>query len=212
MHKQRQAEVERQRAIVARRTAAGLPASCFAGVFWTETESNWIMKISVPTAAPPSQRSKYIIKRMGLEEEAAARAYDETAREHFGANAHGGKAGTGGINSSTRWLNFPTAEEQTREAGGGPSYPDAMKAIAACEKTVTQRRADGQDTSPYHGVYWAKRDRRWHARLLGRDIDRNTICELTAAKAWDAEVRRLLGEDAHGKCTVRSDSKQAWGA
>ena len=88
------------------------------------------------------------------EEEEAARAYDAAARRLRGEKAHGGAHGGG------RWrLNFPTEAE----AAAADEEPADQEAAAGAEATVAQRKAAGQPSSPYAGVCWDKKQRRWVA-------------------------------------------------
>jgi len=84
-------------AAVAQRRAAGQPASRYVGVAWAKEERRWRVGIQI----------KGRTQGLGffVEEETAARAFDESARELRGDAAHGG--GYRG-----RWrLNFPTQAE-----------------------------------------------------------------------------------------------------
>eukprot|EP01045_Picozoa_sp_COSAG04_P008485 COSAG04_NODE_471_length_13830_cov_4.905251_2_plen_199_part_00 len=171
-------------ALVAQRQAAGQPASRYVGVSWFKSERRWRAEI------------RHEGRRQGLgsfvEEEAAARAFDDAARRMRGGEAHGG-----GLRG--RWrLNFPTEAE----AAAAPAEEQADEdVVAAAEATVAQRRAAGQPASRYVGVSWFKPERRWRAeiyhegwtQILGRFAE-----EEAAARAFDEAARRLRGADAHG--------------
>ena len=56
-------------------------------------------------------------------------------------------------------------EEGDAAAAASPAEADNEATMAASEKRVAQRRAAGQRSSPYVGVYWLKSARAWTAEL-----------------------------------------------
>jgi len=56
--------------------------------------------------------------------------------------------------------NLPRSSEPVLVIGG-----TAAEVIAAGEAIVATRKAAGQHSSPFVGVHWAKKDRRWQATL-----------------------------------------------
>eukprot|EP01045_Picozoa_sp_COSAG04_P013814 COSAG04_NODE_999_length_8849_cov_3.214286_10_plen_486_part_00 len=73
--------------------------------------------------------------------------------------------------------------------------------MASSEAAAAQRRAAGQPSSPYAGVHWAKKERRWKAEIYheGRYQRLGTFAEEeAAARAFDEAARRLRGDKAHG--------------
>ena len=66
---------------------------------------------------------------------------------------------------------------------------------------MARRKAAGQQSSPYVGVAWAKKDRRWQAQIYheGRQQALGLFVEeAAAARAFDKAARELRGDEAHG--------------
>eukprot|EP01045_Picozoa_sp_COSAG04_P020474 COSAG04_NODE_2100_length_4781_cov_8.111064_3_plen_194_part_00 len=130
-----------------------------------------------------------------VEEQAAARAFDEAARQLRGDEAHGGIDGRG-----RPWrLNFPTAAE-TAAAEEAAAFVDE-EAVNAAEAAVAQRKAAGQPTSAYVGVSWHKQTRRWEASITHEGEKQGLglfVEEAAAARAFDEAARKLRGAEAHG--------------
>ena len=85
--------------------------------------------------------------------------------------------------------------------------------VAAAEATVAQRRAAGQPSSPYAGVSWAKKQRRWKAAFLHEGRKQHLgpfVDEDAAARAYDAAARRLRGNEAHGGGRASGRGKNIW--
>eukprot|EP01045_Picozoa_sp_COSAG04_P017495 COSAG04_NODE_1550_length_6380_cov_2.250597_8_plen_515_part_00 len=157
------------------------PASKYVGV--RKDKSKWAAKIVHDGKD----------QRLGafVDEEDAARAFDVAARRLRGDQAHGGRHPAG------RWrLNFPTDEE------AAAFDPAAAEAVAkASEAEVALRRAAGQPASPFAGVSWAKKERKWAARIRHGGKQEHLglfVKEEDAARAFDAAARRLRGDRAHG--------------
>ena len=144
-----------------------------------------------------------------IDEVAAARAYDAAAREAHGDKAHGWPS----RNRKRRWLNFPTAEEIAAVPAGSVD-PAAIKAGAeakklASERLVARRKAAGQQTSPYVGVSFIRKQRVWKAEIhVGTEHGANGkgkvvvlgrfLTEEEAARAIDDKAREVRGEKADG--------------
>lgn len=84
--------------LVAQRLAAGQPTSKFYGVSWAKASKRWIVALNF-------QAQKKVVGRF-VDEDAAALAYDGTARRLRDDQAHGGV-----WHGKTTWLNFPTSAE-----------------------------------------------------------------------------------------------------
>jgi hypothetical protein len=67
------------------------------------------------------------------------------------------------------------------------------------QNLMNSKKPSGVTTSQYKGVYWNKYNKSWHAHIR---VNRHTFnigyfdTELEAAKAYDAEARKLFGEFA----------------
>ena len=94
------------------------------------------------------------------DEAEAARAFDDAARRLRGDRAHGGRSAAAGTRGPVWRLNFPTAAEEAKVA-----EDPAEVAATASEATVARRRAARQPSSPYLGVSWAKKTRKWKAEI-----------------------------------------------
>lgn len=73
-----------------------------------------------------------------------------------------------------------------------------LRPATPAENTYHSRPRTGT-TSPYKGVHWSSRDRRWQARIKqhGRSIYLgNFTAEKNAALAYDVAARKLFGEFA----------------
>jgi hypothetical protein len=143
--------------------------SSFTGVNWNKSSGRWLVQIM------HEKQYKYVGKFSQQEEQAAARAYDNAARELRGSAAH----------SSTSKLNFPTPEEVRNRA-------PAVKVPALLNSETMQSR--------FIGVSW--RTKRY-ANIKGQQGNRFLGGfaheeEETAARAYDAAARQLRGPEAHG--------------
>lgn len=67
------------------------------------------------------------------------------------------------------------------------------------EATTSQNSANSSPrlscSSPFKGVSWHKRDKRWRAKILNRHLG-NFLTEELAAEAYNDEAKRLFGEFA----------------
>jgi hypothetical protein len=169
---------------VAKRQKKCLTTSEFVGVGWVKRDRKWVAQIS--------HDGKNHHLGCFDDEHEAARAADTAARRLRGDNAHGGRSGGQGKGHWLR-LNFPTEGEMKRAKERGTLLTVEDRAAAAA--------SERQGPSEFVGVSWAKRERKWQARIshdgktqrLGSfDDDRE------AARAVDTAARGLRGEDAHG--------------
>ena len=76
------------------------------------------------------------------------------------------------------------------------------------EAMVAQRLAAGQPSSSYVGVSWETRARKWSVQIYGGNKNTKRLrgpfeSEEVAARAYDAEARRLRDDLAHGHRTNR---------
>eukprot|EP01046_Picozoa_sp_COSAG06_P001117 COSAG06_NODE_34_length_31045_cov_28.806469_2_plen_772_part_00 len=190
---------------VAKRTAAGESTSSYHGVRWFKDDrhARWRSQIL------DDSTGKQIALGTFIDEVAAARAYDAAAREAHGDKAHGWPS----RNRKRRWLNFPTAEEIAAVPAGSVD-PAAIKAGAeakklASERLVARRKAAGQQTSPYVGVSFIRKQRVWKAEIhVGTEHGANGkgkvvvlgrfLTEEEAARAIDDKAREVRGEKADG--------------
>jgi hypothetical protein len=190
---------------VAKRTAAGESTSPYHGVRWFKDDrhARWRSQIL------DDSTGKQIALGTFIDEVAAARAYDAAAREAHGDKAHGWPS----RNRKRRWLNFPTAEEIAAVPAGSVD-PAAIKAGAeakklASERLVARRKAAGQQTSPYVGVSFIRKQRVWKAEIhVGTEHGANGkgkvvvlgrfLTEEEAARAIDDKAREVRGEKADG--------------
>ena len=107
----------------------GLPVSEFVGVSWDKSCCRWKAQIT------HGKQTHHLGHFDEDGEEAAARAFDAAARRLRGAQAHGGRAATGG----SKWrLNFPTDAEQLQSA---LQVAAAAKQEAAAIKAKQERAA-----------------------------------------------------------------------
>eukprot|EP01045_Picozoa_sp_COSAG04_P010510 COSAG04_NODE_646_length_11599_cov_28.808435_7_plen_348_part_00 len=163
------------------------PSSKYAGVSWAKQKRRW--KAQIYHEGRTQTLGRF------AEEAAAARAFDAAARRLRGEKAHNGSNGYG-----TVWLlNFPTAAE-TAAAGEAAVVVDEA-VVDAAEAAVAQRRAAKQPASPYAGVGWDKRRRRWKAQIQHKGEKQHLgyhVEEAAAARAFDEAARRLRGDAAHG--------------
>eukprot|EP01045_Picozoa_sp_COSAG04_P013215 COSAG04_NODE_924_length_9380_cov_8.463312_6_plen_934_part_00 len=73
--------------------------------------------------------------------------------------------------------------------------------MVASAATVARRVAAGEQSSPYAGVSWDKKARRWRAEIAekGRRCRLGShLKEEDAARAFDVAARRVRGQQAHG--------------
>ena len=74
--------------------------------------------------------------------------------------------------------------------------------LRACTHTdnIRNQRPQPGRTSPYKGVHWCKRDRRWRTKII---FEGKYVCigdfvdEICAAKAYDEKAKELFGEFAY---------------
>ena len=135
------------------------------------------------------------------DEKDAARAYDHEARQLRGPKAHGGRYCALGRRSK---LNFPTAAESKRalaaESNSNSTSKKSKTTKAATMGKDHRKSAKRPRTSAFTGIRLGKSGK-WEVGIthegnvhyLGVYAD-----EQDAARAYDAEARRLRGPHAHG--------------
>ena len=147
--------------------------SAYFGVSWQNRSRKWKARIQ-------HEGRTY---HLGLfaEERLAARAFDSAARR-LRRELSGAK------------LNFPTPAE--KEAAKAASDLEALG-----EAIASTRVAQGLPSSPFFGVSWKRRDRRWAAQIehAGKKVVLGSFLDqVAAALAFDAAARRLRGDQAQG--------------
>eukprot|EP01047_Picozoa_sp_COSAG01_P051362 COSAG01_NODE_5294_length_4352_cov_12.531860_2_plen_946_part_00 len=168
--------------VTTRRQQQGQRSSKYRGVSWDKNSGRWRVCI----------KHKGGQEHLGslLDEESAARAYDERARELHGVAAR---------------LNFPRASEQQ----GAANVSQDAHVKAAYEALVATRRQQHANSSKYRGVTWKKKLGKWSAAIgheqrwqhLGYFLD-----EESAARAYDARARELRGVAARLNLRVGEQS------
>ena len=147
--------------------------SAYFGVSWQNRSRKWKARIQ------HAGRTYHL--GLFAEERMAARAFDSAARR-LRRELSGAK------------LNFPTpAEKEAAEA--------ATDLEALGEAIASTRVAQGLPSSPFFGVSWKRRDRRWAAQIehAGKKVVLGSFLDqVAAALAFDAAARRLRGDQAQG--------------
>ena len=195
--KRRRADTLPPSALVRRRKSSGKQSSPFVGVSWFKRERKWKAHIT-DTNGKQTQLGYF------ADELAAARAFDSAARRLRGQQAHGGGGG------STGWrLNFPTMAEA---AALDQARSEHALRVAAAEATVAKRKAAGQHSSPFAGVSWDSREKRWRAEMycLGNRTLGYFDTETAAARSYDAMARRLRGVNGRDAKHRLSNGSNAW--
>ena len=175
--------------------------SDFIGVTWYKVSSKWKAQIYVP------HEGRNVHIGYFVDEEAAARAYDDEARRLRGSEAH----------SSKFKLNFPTVKEKSNcpavsnTAQLAQSLPPRSrnkpnKMLKQPHQIRPQHAAASESqaspSSDYIGVWWHSKRSEWkvsikhegkHQYIGSFDLEE----EEQAARAYDTAARRLRGPAAH---------------
>eukprot|EP01046_Picozoa_sp_COSAG06_P034452 COSAG06_NODE_3610_length_5124_cov_4.885572_1_plen_725_part_10 len=178
------------------KTSQQSPRSRFIGVSWTKSTSK--RKVSIRHEG----RNKHVGYFAREQEEAAARAYDDAARQLRGPEAH----------SSKFQLNFPTPEEERNQSQLTPALALTEPCVQQLEQPqqaqVQQTGASGSKTSQqsprsrFTGVSWSEKSSKWRVEIghEGRNKHVGYFAreqEEAAARAYDDAARQLRGPEAH---------------